>query len=212
MVQAAEAGQPALDQAPLDRRGRKRERRKMEIIKMMALVIAERGYYDASLEEVAERLDLAKASLYYYFDSKEDLVFACLESCAVEVNARLTEIAAGAGTPTERLRRLIECQVRIVTHDNPEVARLFLHPMAWPDSFRDAVTRWRREHDEVFRGVIKDGIASGELAAADPAVSRRCLHGALGMAPEWISALEGPAYERSVRSVVDAAMKLFAVI
>jgi AcrR family transcriptional regulator len=161
----------------LDRRGRKRARRKIEITRMMATVIAERGYYDASLEEVADRLDLAKASLYYYFTSKEDLVFACLESCASEVSTRL--------------------------------ARLFLHPMVLPESFGPAVQRWREEHDNIFRGVINQGIKSGEFAAIDPTVSRLCLQGALGMVPEWIRGREGAQFERAVKLVVDATIKLF---
>jgi AcrR family transcriptional regulator len=193
----------------LDRRGRKRARRKIEITRMMATVIAERGYYDASLEEVADRLDLAKASLYYYFTSKEDLVFACLESCASEVSTRLAAIAAAEGTPTERLRSLIDCQIRIITKDNPEVARLFLHPMVLPESFGPAVQRWREEHDNIFRGVINQGIKSGEFAAIDPTVSRLCLQGALGMVPEWIRGREGAQFERAVKLVVDATIKLF---
>jgi len=37
-------------------------------------LFAERGYEKTSLREIAERLGVTKAALYYHFKSKEDIV------------------------------------------------------------------------------------------------------------------------------------------
>src|SRR5687767_15346762 len=96
------------DAAPaLSRIERKRLRRVNEILRVAAEVVGERGYQNASLDEVAERLDLAKASLYYYFDSKQALVAACLDTAAAEVERRLEAIVEEGSTPTATLRKLI---------------------------------------------------------------------------------------------------------
>ncbi len=171
----------------------------------MAEVLAERGYHNASIEEVAERLDMAKASLYYYFESKEALVYACLATCAKEVAERLSQVAHEAGTPTERLEGLVRSQITLITDEFPEMARLFLHPLDWPEPIRDAIEGWRAEHDRIFREVIEEGVLAGDFDAETSEVGRRLLHGGLNNVPEWAPA-QGAA---ASAAIVEAAMRMF---
>src|SRR6516225_11825806 len=63
------------DSAPGGRRGDTRAR-----IQQVALeLFAEQGYEKTSLREIAERLDVTKAALYYHFKSKEDIVRSLVE-------------------------------------------------------------------------------------------------------------------------------------
>ena len=45
-------------------------------------LFVERGYEGTSLREIAERLDVTKAALYYHFKTKEDILVALVRSCA----------------------------------------------------------------------------------------------------------------------------------
>src|SRR2546430_1359427 len=42
-------------------------------------VFAERGYRDASVDEIAERAGYSKGAIYFHFSGKDDLFFALLE-------------------------------------------------------------------------------------------------------------------------------------
>ena len=174
------------DPVGLSRIERKRLRRVNEILRVAADVVAERGYQAASLDEVADRLDLAKASLYYYFDSKQALVCACLDTAAAEVEDRLVAIAAEGGTATEVLRRLIIEQLKFTTQDYPELSRLFVRHLEWPAPLLDRIHDWLVRHDRIWKEVIEKGVENGEFAASvDPAIVRHCLHGALNFVPFW---------------------------
>ncbi len=73
-------------------RGDTRER-----IQAIALdLFAEQGYDKTSLREIAERLGVTKAALYYHFKSKEDIVRSFTEDYRAELEA---VIAWGAGQP-----------------------------------------------------------------------------------------------------------------
>jgi TetR/AcrR family transcriptional regulator of autoinduction and epiphytic fitness len=202
------SGEPAPPPGLSARRARHRARREAEILKTAAQVVAEHGYHNASVEEVADRLDMAKASIYHYFGSKEELVYACLKTCAAEVTARLTEIANSDGTPSQRLARLIECQISLITAEFPEMARLFLHPLDWPEEISSAVTQWRRQHDAIFREVVMDGVERGEFDAQTAAVGRRLLHSGLNHLPEWALAHEQES-SVTVPVIVETAMRMF---
>ena len=202
---------PQEQSVPLGRVARKRQRRVHEILRVAAEVLSEKGYYNTSLEEIAERLDLAKASLYHYFDSKEALLTASLGAVADEAIRRLTAIADEPGPPTERLRRLIIEQLQIITVEYPELSRLFIAHLEWPAEVREKITDWHARHDAIFRKVIAEGVKAGELADIDISVVRHNLTGALNFVPFWFKP-EGHLTDREAFDrVADSVLLMFGV-
>jgi AcrR family transcriptional regulator len=202
---------PQEEPPQLGRVARKRQRRINEILRVAAQVLSEKGYYNTSLEEIADRLDLAKASLYHYFDSKESLLTACLGTVADESISRLTAIASGAGSASERLRGLINEQLRIITVEYPELARLFLAHLEWPATVRERISEWHTRHDAIIKGVIEEGVKSGELGDIDISVVRHNLTGALNFVPFWFHP-DGRFSDRDAfEAVADSVLLMFGV-
>ena len=50
---------------------RKHEKRRNEVLDAAAEVFADKGFHTATLKDIADRLNLLPASLYYYVASKE---------------------------------------------------------------------------------------------------------------------------------------------
>jgi TetR/AcrR family transcriptional regulator, regulator of autoinduction and epiphytic fitness len=164
---------------------RRRSRKVNEIMALTAEVIAERGYHGTNLEEIADRLDVSKASIYHYFDGKEPLVKATLEACHTHVSRQLRETATQDGTPAERLERLVRKQLEIITGEDAQASRLFLQPLDWPPDLGEAVVGWQREHGHIFLDVIDDGIRSGEFTCPDVRVANMTIQGAINLVPSW---------------------------
>lgn len=167
------------------RQERRRGRKVNEIMTLTAQIIAEQGYHGTNLEEIADRLDLSKASIYHYFDGKEPLVRATLEACHGHVTSQLREVAVAEGTATERLSNLIRRQLEIITTEAAETSRLFLQPLDWPESLGAAVRGWQKEHGRIFRDVISDGVKSGEFDCIDERVAHMTIQGAMNLIPSW---------------------------
>jgi AcrR family transcriptional regulator len=113
------AGRPAdkAEPAPAARRGDTRVR-----IQQVALeLFAEQGYERTSLREIAERLAVTKAALYYHFKSKEDIVRSFTEDYFGRLDAL---IAWGREQPTgpRTARELLDRYITIVI-DSGEVFR-----------------------------------------------------------------------------------------
>jgi AcrR family transcriptional regulator len=92
---------------PAGRRGDTRAR-----IQQVALeLFAEQGYERTSLREVAERLGVTKAALYYHFKSKEDIVRSFTEDYFSRIDALIAwgrQQPAGEQTARELLDRYID--------------------------------------------------------------------------------------------------------
>jgi TetR/AcrR family transcriptional regulator len=79
------------------------KRRKEEILDVATSLFAERGYDGASMNDVAERVGMRKASLFYHFATKDALYEAVLDRLVERLAAPLSAIYGAAGSFVERL-------------------------------------------------------------------------------------------------------------
>ncbi|RDG39547.1 TetR/AcrR family transcriptional regulator [Streptomyces corynorhini] len=96
------------------RRGDTRQR-----IQDVALeLFAEQGYEKTSLREIAERLDVTKAALYYHFKSKEDIIVSIFKDLTRPVDDL---VAWGRGQPRtlETKREVLRRYSRMLTDAAP---------------------------------------------------------------------------------------------
>jgi AcrR family transcriptional regulator len=171
-----------------------------------------RGYDAVSLEDVADRLDVTKGSLYYYFASKEKLVTAAIETLGNEWTARLERLpAAQQGTPTQRLRALLREHIGIAVREYPAALRLFLGPEDWPAAQRGRIKELRRRHDRVSRRVVEGGVTSGEFSVTTVDSALQCMHAAMSQTPTWCGHLRGRAREMAIDEAADTLMMLVGV-
>lgn len=132
-------------------------------------LFAERGYQGCSMSDLAERVGIAKASLYNYYPSKEelllDLVRRSLDTWAAATHSRLAE----EGPFEHRLRRYLEGVVEILHRAPHAVIVLRLASSTLPETMGGRVHRLleenrTRELAEV-RAMIERAIAAGEVEA-----------------------------------------------
>jgi AcrR family transcriptional regulator len=82
----------------------KQDRRRQDILDAAAVVFAERGYFNATMKDIADRLGMRPASLYHYYPSKETALEAMCRVSAVEFCERLRTVIAGGGSATAMVR------------------------------------------------------------------------------------------------------------
>ncbi|WCB91806.1 hypothetical protein DSM104299_00483 [Baekduia alba] len=189
---------------------RRREERKQAILRAAGAELARAGFSRASLDDIAERVHVTKATLYHYYENKEALYHAWMEAISAQVHAELVAEAEAAGeTARGRLWRLAHREVMILTTGFPDYARLFMGAVDWPESFQEQIRELRRGHEALFRGVISDGVASGEFRVVDETVARYCLQGALIYVPEWFRDDGRSSAGQIADAVADTVIRMF---
>src|SRR5205809_7865810 len=68
---------------------------------------ADRGFGGARVDRIARRARVNKAMLYYHFRSKQELYRALLRRTFTVAAERMQSIAAGAGSPADKVDRVI---------------------------------------------------------------------------------------------------------
>jgi AcrR family transcriptional regulator len=140
----AAAGRPeAPGPAPHDARGRGDTRARIQ--QVAVALFTEQGYEKTSLREIAERLDVTKAALYYHFKSKEDIVRSLVEDYFGQVDALVAWARtqpAGTGTRAEILRRYVGIvaegdEVFRMLHQNQAAVNTFAAEKSRGELFRE---------------------------------------------------------------------------
>ena len=124
-------------------------------------LFAERGFDGTPIREIAERTGATKALIYHYYQSKEALYLSLLEKEAATVVTRLEAVAAGAGTPEQKIRAIVQVfleQYRI----NPQGFRMVQRAI---DDHSPAVhtlaERWFSRAHLAMQTITTEGVESG---------------------------------------------------
>jgi AcrR family transcriptional regulator len=149
--------------------------RKQEILDVATRLFAERGYEGTSMNDVAERVGMRKASLFYHFATKEALYEAVLDRLVASLETALEAIYVNSGTYPERLDAVNDTFVGVLG-SHPYAARLLLREaMDWGPVMRgkladriagvlDAAAAWLRAGQEA--GAFVDGDAKHAVLSA----------------------------------------------
>ncbi|MDX1502043.1 MAG: TetR/AcrR family transcriptional regulator [Thermoanaerobaculia bacterium] len=158
--------------------------RKRAILEGASQVFRRRGLAATGMRDIAAELGMHVGNLYYYFENKQ----ALLAFCQLDTLASLEELAASVEAAPrsagEKLRRLIVGHVERLNERTPgSLAHLEVEALEEP--WRSEVQRRRDAYEEVFRTLIRDGIAAGEFREVDPAVAALGVLGALNWTVKW---------------------------
>ncbi|WP_053333413.1 TetR/AcrR family transcriptional regulator [Haliangium ochraceum] len=101
----------------------------MRILDAAEAVFAERGFAQATMDDIAAAAELSKGTLYLYFKNKDDLFLSLSVRCISEVIDSLEAIAAGDTNGLDALRAMMHCQIRN-TLNRPEMFCLMAGQLA----------------------------------------------------------------------------------
>ena len=176
--------------------------RRRQIEDVASELFRDQGYAATGVRDIARALDIQGASLYSHVTSKEAVLWAIVERAAsMFENAADRALDATTGrSPGVRLRALVVAHVGVVTA-GPEAATVFDREWRHLEGSRRDEMRTRRDAYEArFRGLVDDGIATGEFADVDPAIASAFLLTALNAVGTWYRP-DGP---RSPAELADA--------
>ncbi len=182
-----------------------REDRREQIFSAAARLFAQKGYGRTSLQELAGALGVTKPALYYYYRSKEDLLFEILSFCIDRVTDDIEQVAASDLDPEGRVREWIRRYVRFFADHPHELTLLSTEVDALgPETRRIIVDKQRRYLDRARR-LVEDLRAASGAPPLDPTVGAFALLGMMN----WIHTWYDPAGAVDPEALADHFFRIF---
>ncbi|MBO9652467.1 MAG: TetR family transcriptional regulator [Variovorax sp.] len=197
---------PARGRAGAGRRsgpGLKHEDKRTAILRTAAQLFAEKGYEATSLDNIAERLGMHKATLYHYVDNKESILYQCLVLSFGDLDEVIEKTKDRSIPVLERLRLYVRS---LAIAQNNDFGRCLILVGSRPLEMTQGgdIRQFQRRLDATVRDLITEGIADGSIKPCDPSMFSALLFGALNWVPRWHS----ESGKLSVQQVADTFMDM----
>jgi AcrR family transcriptional regulator len=150
-------------------------------LRVATRVIGERGYRGASVERIANELNVTKGSFYHHLEAKDELVLACFRNSYATVAKVLR--AQSAGSRWQHLTSIIATLVDMQLAGDWPLMRTSALQTLPPDLQADVYARSNRLALSIA-GIISDGIGEGTIRAVDPLIAAQVIMPALNAAYE----------------------------
>lgn len=164
--------------------GIEREIKREAVLRTAAQMFNEKGFHATSLDDVAERLQITKPTLYYYIKSKDDILFECVRKGLEMLQSAIKAVGQSGGSAEDKLVAAIRQYAEIVTMDfGMCVIRVGEDPL--PLDSRKRLRHMKGAIDQEFRELIRQGIEEGSIAPCDPKMAAFTIAGAVSWIGRW---------------------------
>lgn len=152
-----------------------------------ASLLAERGYGQTRLGDVAALAGLRPPAIYYYFDSRDELISEVMRVGQQRVRSHVEDaVRCAPGGAMDRIEAAVAAHLEIQLELSDFAAAVIRNAGHVPRRVRVALEEESDAYHETWRDLITAACASGELRSdLDPTIARMLVIGALNWAVEW---------------------------
>jgi len=162
----------------VDRKAAERETRKELILEGALAVFKEKGLAGAKIDEIARASGFGKATLYYYFSSKEEIFNALLLHGWLKLWHDLEDLALGGDSPRRTFIGMLKRIAELINANRPLYEFLFFAPRAnSPEENEKA--EWKKYQTRLYK-VLLELIEAGAKEGQFPQMESRLVLKALG--------------------------------
>lgn len=172
------------------------------ILRTAAQIFAQKGYHQASIRDIARETGVSLSGLYYYFDSKEELLFLIQDHAFGTLLANLERLLEHERDPLRRLRLLMENHLRYFISNQAEMKVLSHEAEALTGDRRARVNAKKRRLTEVAQQIME---ALRPEGGVDARVATFAMFGMMN----WLYNWHRPERDVPVESIVDDMFRIF---
>ena len=160
------------------------EAKREALLREAAAAFNRKGFHATSLDEIAQKLGVTKAALYYYFPNKQTLLMACFDKAMDVAFASLDAAKVRGRDGRERLALTLS---RYLSHmlDELNACVVLMEENALAPRDRARLVASRDRFERALRDLVREGIADGSIVPCDPKLAVFVVLGAMNWVPKW---------------------------
>jgi AcrR family transcriptional regulator len=180
------------------------EEKKAAIIKSAAKAFGQKGFHAATIEDITNELKMTKGSLYYYFSTKEELLYNAHLLSLEKVLQNIIEVNATDDPPDVKIKAAISKHLAVFAEDF-EGAFMLQYEFHLPDEYLEKIIAMRDVYQKNFIQIIEEGIQAGVFKAQNARMTAFIILGSINWFLRWYSS----SGSWSVEEISDAYINLF---
>lgn len=143
------------------------DQKKCEILKVSTDLFADKGFKNTDVQEIADRLGVAKGTVYHYFGSKEKLFLASVDSGMEKMTEFINSSVEEIGDPIEKIAGAIKSYL-VFFDKNPQLIELIVQERAeFKDRKKPTYMVHREKNVKPWNELFESLSSSGRLRKID---------------------------------------------
>ena len=131
--------------------------KKNNLLQAATAIFAEKGYKNASVDEIVERALVAKGTFYYHFKSKEDLFLSIIDTGIEKLSAEMAAKADKCHNPIQKVEAVITSQYKFF-NNNHDICQMLLSEIWHTESkWKQVYVTKRDQYIKAMEQSIKNG-------------------------------------------------------
>ncbi|MBI3663408.1 MAG: TetR/AcrR family transcriptional regulator [Acidobacteria bacterium] len=175
------------------------------ILRYAARVFSEKGFEGASVRDISRASGVSLSGLYYYFESKQKLLYLIQLYAFSNIVRRLEERLAAVTDPVVRVRILVRNHLDYFLHHPAEMKVLSHEADELEGRFRREIAEIKKRYYSLALGIFEDLRSSGAVRRMNPRVAVLSLFGMMN----WIYTWYNPKVDPSPEAIADTMAGIF---
>lgn len=133
----------------------RQDNRRVQLLDAAARLFSQRGYHTTSMRDIAKAVDMLSGSIYYHFDSKQEILLAVYAEGARRIGACVDAALALETDPWKRLEAASAAHLDALSLTHRDYAQVMIRTL--PEETDDLGAQLRdirREYETKFRRLI----------------------------------------------------------
>jgi AcrR family transcriptional regulator len=156
-----------------------------DILEAAAQVFREKGFHGASMQDIAEAVNLQKASLYHHVSSKQEILLALLDRALELLLERIAPMASQNLPADKKLSQMIRAYLQILAENTDLSAVLLFEHRSLERKQHARHVPNRDKFEALWRNVLMEGASTKLFRYDDPALTARAILGILNWTITW---------------------------
>jgi len=140
---------------------------KIQIIEKAALIFSQNGYEKTSMNQIAAAVEMAKSSLYYYFESKNEIFKKVVEYEANELNGKISQALENQSNPLDKIRIYVLSRLHYFMNYPNLYKALKSERLQSIDFIKDFRHSYYQNEIEQFKTIIDEGVKTNLFSIYD---------------------------------------------
>lgn len=163
----------------------KYDQKLVRVLKKASAIFAQKGYHSTSIRDIARSTQMSLSGLYYYFTSKEELLFLIQDYCFGTLVEECKNLLEGVDDPLQRLRLLIENHLNFFVNNMNEMKVLSHEANSISGEFLKKVNSKKREYVDLTMDLLGEIAEVHHVEGLDIRVATFSLFGMMNWIYNW---------------------------
>ena len=156
-----------------------------EILEAAVQNFSQKGFHATSMQDIAQSVNLRKASLYHHVSSKQEILVELLDQALDILIQQMQEVVCLPLQPEEKLRLAINKYLTTLIDNRSRASVLLMEHRSLGPEYQSRHIPRRDKFESLWRDLIIEGTSHGTFLCRDTGLATRALLGMINWTITW---------------------------